>query len=205
MFHTIFTTKLNSHPVFSLFSISVTGIVDRSLCLMSFSLFTRDSIYASAYMPRQFRPSVRLSVCHTRALWQNCWSKMEWLRCRALPLRQLGFLFHLCSLSVTHSLFQSRLRTVTLSVTYFLYKLFCWLQWLWTLHTIGLPVLIDFIFSTQPPDRFCRWTCFNRFLRATAYMLARIRHANSVCPTVCHTRALYRNGWTHHRNSFTVW
>jgi len=27
----------------------------------------------------------------------------------------------------------------------------------------------------------------------------------SVCPSVCHTRVLYQNGWTYHRNSFTAW
>ena len=27
----------------------------------------------------------------------------------------------------------------------------------------------------------------------------------SVRPSVCHTRVLYQNGWTYHRNSFTVW
>jgi len=38
-------------------------------------IFTRDSIICySAYMPRQFRLSVRLSVCHTRALCQNGWT-----------------------------------------------------------------------------------------------------------------------------------
>jgi len=24
-------------------------------------------------------------------------------------------------------------------------------------------------------------------------------------PSVCHTRVLYQNGWTYHRNSFTIW
>ena len=33
------------------------------------TILTRDSICYSAYMPRQFRPSVRLSVRHTRVLY----------------------------------------------------------------------------------------------------------------------------------------
>jgi len=35
------------------------------------------------------------------------------------------------------------------------------------------------------------------------HAIARICHANSVCPSVsvCHTRAFYQNGWTYHRNS----
>jgi len=27
----------------------------------------------------------------------------------------------------------------------------------------------------------------------------------SVCPSVCHTRALYQNVWTYHGISFTIW
>ena len=37
------------------------------------------------------------------------------------------------------------------------------------------------------------------------YAIARICHASSVRPSVCHTRALCQNGWKHHRNSFTLW
>jgi len=47
------------------------------------------------------------------------------------------------------------------------------------------------------------------FTHDSIYAIAHICHANSVhpsvCLSVCHTRVLYQNGWTYHRNSFTVW
>ena len=43
------------------------------------------------------------------------------------------------------------------------------------------------------------------FLRATAYMLKRVCHANSVHLSIYHTRVLCQNSWTYHQNSFTIW
>ena len=47
-----------------------------------------------------------------------------------------------------------------------------------------------------------RVSWFRFFTRDSIYSIARICHANSVRPSVCHTRVLYQNSWTYHRNSF---
>jgi len=78
-------------------------------------------------------------------------------------------------------------------------------QWSYELTT-QVPSEAERNLQMQIVFRNCMMTATTSvFTRDSIYAIARICHANSVCPSVCHTRALCQNGWTYHRNSFTIW